>query len=235
MKTIMKLTGIMLFLVLFSCSKENSSPNNDVENTVSADASLDNSSAGVYKGIIVGSMGHFKLSIKNGNTTISCKLKFDNVSVTLVNSSLENWQPGQSISGAVFTGTLNGQTITLVFSCNADGTDPFVTISIPNHTTVVEVFKEKSSDQVKCYEGTYSIKYVNSTETGNWTIVCDKKEVIGYKIDTDGKTSITGEIKGSKLFLDEDNVELNINGNSISGSYNNSQGGFVTITGSRSL
>ena len=236
MKIVLKLTGIVFcFMIMLTCSKkDDNSPTQDVESTPSANATLDNSNAGIYKGIIVGSLGYFKITLKNGDNNVSCKLKFDNNMVILTNSGLTDWNPGDGLSEVRFTGTLNGLEISLSFSCNNDGSSPYASVYIPNHSAVVSCFKEKSGDQIKCYEGTYSIKYSKTTENGEWSIVCNKKDVKGYMSGPDGKTSISGQLKGNKLVLEND-IELKIDDNTISGSFNNEEGGFVTITGTRSL
>ena len=61
---------------------------------------------------------------------------------SLTTSSLNNWQPGQSISNAVFTGA-SGITVTLV-SVDSDGSNPVTKMTVPNDP-YVKVFIQKEA------------------------------------------------------------------------------------------
>ena len=114
---------------------------------------FDESSGGIYKGVLVGSSGHFKVVLDNGEGELFVYIKFDGEEATLYTGDLDAWQPGDAIIGAEFTGTLDGQDVTFTFSVDADGSNPIVEVSVPGHEVWVDVVKETSTDLVKCYEG----------------------------------------------------------------------------------
>jgi len=124
--------------------------------TPEAKEQFNNSSAGVYKGILVGSTGTIALYLYNTGTDVKALVSFDGQNGTLSTSSLAGWAPGQAISNAIFTGTINGQQVSAMFSVDANGQNPSVIVQIPGHNVVVAVYKETSSTLIKNYEGTYS-------------------------------------------------------------------------------
>ncbi len=167
----MKITSLLviglLLIGLSGCKKDSDSepaPQN-IENTPSAIAANDNSSAGVYKGVMVGSSGYFKITIENGDNSSTCIFVLDDKEVTLTTTSLADWTPGQAITNAVFTGTWNGVSVSLTFSCGSDGSNPTATIAVPGHTVNVSLSKETSTALVKCYEGTYVDQSNQETST----------------------------------------------------------------------
>src|SRR5690606_9656998 len=133
------LLTIALFSIAFSyqgCKKDNNE--DDDKNTCTqcvttpeAKAAYDNSSAGVYKGIVTGSSGTLVFYIGNENNEIKALLAFDGKSAVLTSTSLSSWTPGDAIEGAVFTGTLNNQTVQATFSVSDEGLNPSVTLNIP--------------------------------------------------------------------------------------------------------
>jgi hypothetical protein len=225
----------MFAIAMFSCSKDDDDETNpNVEPTPSAVASYDNSSAGIYKGAFIGSSGTYKISIKNGNDSIFCKLVFDGTTVNLTSTSFANYRVGQAISNALFTGTLNGQTIYLYFSCSETGTNESVSITYPGHTIHELVIKETSDVQVKCYEGTYTDSGEGETESGTWVIICNETYFEGYRYSSDGGSYyMSGTITGNKLYLASD-ITLSIDDNFISGSFTD-EGWTTTISGKRTL
>lgn len=229
--------GLALVSTAFlSCKKDEESTgtkSKDIENTPGAVAAYNTSSAGVYKGVLVGSSGYFKLSIKNGTDTVSCKIVFDGDTAYLKTTSFANWQPGQPISNAVFTGTLKGQTITLTLSCNADGTNVNVTVNYPGHTINASIVKETSTTVVKCYEGTYT----DGHETGVFNLAVYGNKAYGFRKDPYSMGYFSGTITGSVLTVDEgENAKtFTIDDNSIKGTFPGDNNVTVTVTGHRSM
>jgi hypothetical protein len=228
--------GLAIVAISFSgCSKDEggSAVSPDIENASGAVATCNTSSAGVYKGILVGSSGYFKISLKNGTDTVSCKIVFDGKTAYLTTTSLNSWTPGQAISNAVFTGTLDGQAITLTLSCNADGTNVTVTITYPGHEIGVSVVKETSTTQVKCYEGTYT----DGTQTGVFNLAVYGTKAYGFRKDAESSGTIIGTVSGNSLTIDEGDSpkKFTIDDNGVNGSFDNGDGVTITVTGKRSM
>jgi len=228
--------AIVIFACVFSSCKGND-PSLNLATKPEAVAANDASSAGVYKGIIVGSSGYFSLSIKNGTDAVTCKFVFDGNEVTLSSASFSSWTSGQSINSALFTGTLNGQTINLTFSCDANGANPTTTVTIPGHTVYTTVIKETSTALVRCYEGTYTVAKKSGTINGTWNFVAYKLStgngslVAGYHADPESN----GEIYGDEVdgVLQIGSSPLKMTDTTVSGSFNNGSGELVTVTGKR--
>jgi len=159
-----KMIAMALFATMFvfnSCKKDDDDDNDtDYTCTTCVDtpealAANDASSAGIYKSVMLGSTGTVKISLYNGNTDVTAFVTFDNKSATFTTTDLSSWTPGQAISNAMFTGTIDGETVTVYFSVDANGANPTVTCTIPGHTVVVETYKEYSNALVKSFEGNY--------------------------------------------------------------------------------
>jgi hypothetical protein len=160
-----KMIAMALFAVLFvfnSCKKDDDDDDDDKNYTCStckatpdALAANDASSAGVYKGVLLGSTGTVSISLFNGNTNVTATVVFDGKTGTFTTNDLGSWTPGQVIANALFTGTIDGQTVSVYFSVDAGGQNPQVTATIPGHTVVVKAYKEFSTALVKSFEGTY--------------------------------------------------------------------------------
>lgn len=132
--------------------------------TPDAVAANDNSSKGIYKGVIIGSSGTIKFDLANSDTTIRAYMTIDGESVTL--TATVKWVAGESFVSP-FTGTMGGQPVSITFSVDANGGNPTVTTSsIPGHANAtLAVTKETSTSLIKCYEGTYT----NATKGKNGT------------------------------------------------------------------
>lgn len=223
-----------LAIGLFSCSKDKDAAPSlpvNLESTPGAVAACDNNSGGVYKGVLVGSSGYFKLSLENGTDTNSCRIVFDGKTAYLTTTALANWTPGQPIDNAVFAGTLNGEPISLTMSCDAYGANISVSVEYPNHTIGVTVFKETSSTLVKCYEGTYTAS--GSSEIGVFNLAVYGTEAFGFQKDSHGSGSFTGTVSGNKLTIEGQSITIDDNG--ISGTATAGDGTVLTITGKRSM
>lgn len=200
-------------------------------------AAYDHSSAGIVKGVLVGSSGVFKFSIKNGNDSVYCLVTFDGATgMLLPTTDMSAWNPGDAFS-ATFTGTVGGTDVSVYFKCNSDGTSPVATFTIPGHDVTVSLYKETSTLLVKGYEGTY-INYDIATnkelDHGTFNFVEYNGAVSGTHSGTDGTGSFTGTVANSKLTIDKD--ELDITDTSVSGSIIHSENTEkIVVTGKRTL
>lgn len=151
------LIGSIAFTIASCKKKDDTTPYtcSTCARTPEALAENDTSSKGIYKGVVIGSSGTIKFNILNGGNTISAVMVIDGDTANL--TSNVTWVAGQ-INTAPFTGTLNGQQVSLEFEVGLGGSDPVVTaVNIPGHpNAVLDVYKETSNAQVVCFEGTFS-------------------------------------------------------------------------------
>lgn len=171
--------------------------------TPEAIAANDNTSKGIYKGVIIGSSGTIKFDLANNDTTIKAYMTIDGTSVTL--TATVKWSAGSSYVSA-FTGTMNGSPVSITFSVNPDGTNPTVTsINIPGHpNATLEVAKETSAGLLKCFEGTYSNATTGKSGTFNLVLSTSLKKWYARSRE-DGQTEaskITGQFNDNKLTFD---------------------------------
>jgi hypothetical protein len=206
--------SILLFLsactIMYACKKDDNNNNNTTPEpykcttcitTPEANAAYDNNSGGVYKGVIVGSTGTIALYLYNVGTEVKALVAFDGQNAVLTSTSLSGWTPGQAISNALFTGTINGQTVTATFSVNANGQDPTVTVNIPGHTVNVAIYKETSTTLIRNFEGTYS-----GDDNGVFNMVVNGNE---YSIVSDGGGApMEGTLVNGKIDLNNNGVEI---------------------------
>ncbi|MDR3705194.1 MAG: hypothetical protein P4L28_04705 [Paludibacteraceae bacterium] len=236
--------SLVLCVALFSsCSKDEDIKTNSssLTTTPTALAINDNSSAGVYKGIVVGSTGYFQVKVKNGDDSITCKLVFDNISLNLTTTSLSKWSSRQPIKNAVFSGMLNSQSVSLTFSCDSDGSNPVAVIDIPGHTTYVSIVKEKSNMLVECFEGSYIQHSSSGDVSGIWNFVSYGENVDGWHVNSLGRdhAKFTGTISNSRLIIDTDKLLtigkdlLYFNNNLLSGTAVSCIGETINVTGTR--
>lgn len=174
-----------------------------------AQAQLDNSSAGVYKGVITGSSGTLVFYIGNGNSEIKALITFDGKSAVLTNTSLSDWTPGDAVNAAIFTGTLDGKQIEAKLTVGAGGLNPFVELTIPGHTINVAMFKETSTVLVKSFEGTFDGDEkgtLNIVMAGDEYTVLAKGQVLTRRTKLiDGKIEFTSSgTTVSGVFISED-------------------------------
>lgn len=175
-----------------------------------ANPAFDASSAGVYKGVIVGSTGTIALYLYNSGTVVNALVVFDGKSGTLTTTDLSGWAPGQAVTDALFTGVIDGKTVEAKFTVEANGANPRVELLIPGHTVVVGLYKETSANLIKNYEGTYAgsdqgvFNMVTSADA--FTIVTDNGgkpfggTLVGGKIDLNGNgVTIKGEFSGDDV------------------------------------
>lgn len=189
--------------------------------TPEAKEAFNNSSAGVYKGVIVGSTGTIALYLYNTGSEVKALVAFDGHNGTLSTTSLSTWAPGQPINNALFTGTINGQQVQATFLVEANGQNPTVTVQIPGHTVSVAIYKETSTTLIKNYEGTYAGDdngVFNMAFSGDtYSIVSDgggapmEGTLINGKIELNaGGVEIKGEFDGDHVegtWKDNDNAK----------------------------
>lgn len=208
------------FTILSACKKDDPDPVPVVEpykcttciTTPEAKAQYDDNSGGVYKGVLVGSTGTIALYLYNTGTEVKALVAFDGQNGTLTCGTLSTWTPGQAISNALFTGTINGQNVQAIFSVDANGQNPSVQVTIPGHTVNVAVYKETSTTLIKNFEGTYAGDdngIFNMAMSGNeYSIVSDGGGIPMEATLVNGKVdySVNGlEIKGD--FQGTDHIE----------------------------
>ncbi len=247
MKTTHKTKKILLLAVLIfgvnvitlSCSSESSSEYTcaTCNNTPDALAANDASTKGIYKGVVVGSSGTLSINILNGSNTITATMVLDGISAVLTSSVA--YVDGQAYT-APFTGTYNGTPVTINFSVAIGGGQPtVVTSNIPGHPTASFVlYKETSTSLIEAFEGTYS----KTGQSGVFNILLSRalnkwgglalNNVAGSTAD-----EIDGTINASnQLIVTENSVIFGtITGDEIHGSFLDSNGTTITISGNRTL
>lgn len=200
------------------------------ELVTSPEATAENnaSSAGVYKGVVIGSSGTVKVMLQGGIK--SAVVTLDNVTKTLGTNDLKNWAPGQAINNALFSAD-NWQ---LRFSVNANGANPQAVVTIPGHAgATISMFKEVSTDLVKAYEGTFS-----GANSGTWNFMIKGRQVRGIRkgaMDTVA-VALSGGMSGDTLmgYTGSASVTGTVTGNNASGTWTDS-GTSGTWTGKRTL
>jgi len=241
MKFINQILIIFTFLGLNACQvieDDSDPPSIEIENVPSAIAANNNCSAGVYKGVMGSNSGYFKISIKNGSELVMCDFVFDGKPTTLTSFSLTDWDPGQPVNGAVFTGMWDGKLITLIFSCDTNGKNLQISVSVPGHDIMyVSIFKETSETLVKCYEGTYTYSKGSESIEGNWNFIIYGNLMIGYHSDIERNGFITGTLSGTILTLGDSALgnKLTVNDMNITGYFKDKDGKTIVVTGKRSL
>lgn len=214
--------ALLVIASLVSCNKEDDPPAATTPaayvcptcvTTPEAKAEHDATSGGVYKGVIVGSSGTIALYLYNTGTEVKALVSFDGQNATLTTQSLSTWTPGQAITNALFTGTINGQAISAYFSVGANGANPQVQLTIPGHTVHVAVYKETSTALVKNYEGTYA-----GDDQGTFNMTLHGNE---YSIVPDGGDIIVGTLVNGAIDITNGKVEIKgtFNGDDVNGTW----------------
>lgn len=152
----------ILSVVLFACSK--SSTNNNDSNTGLSTSpetkqQYNNTTFGVFKGVIIGSSGTIIFKINNGDNVVKGYLSIsttlfsdDTQKDTLTTTAIITL--GQPLSNVLFTGRISSMRV----SANADGSNASLTdIQINGHNNVTGfIIHENSTKQILCYEGTFT-------------------------------------------------------------------------------
>ncbi|HTE01877.1 MAG TPA: hypothetical protein VK668_21455 [Mucilaginibacter sp.] len=242
MKKILSLTlliAVMLTTFITSCKKSSDKKPDytcaTCKTTPDAVAANDNSSKGIYKGIVVGSTGTIKFDINNAGNTVTATLVIDGVTVNL--TSAITWTAGVAYT-APFTGTLNGAAVTINFTVSDTGEGPSVTSSnIPGHAgAVFSLAKESSTALVEAYEGTYT---TTKPESGTFNILLSRALARwGAVARKDGSSEAShgnGTIVNGVL-IDTSNKSIGtLSGDGIDGKFTDSNGITITLTGKRTL
>jgi hypothetical protein len=183
------LAGVIMLCSL-SCKKDKKTEEEETpaftcttcKTTPDAKAENNTSSKGIYKGVVVGSTGILSLDILNTGTTPNATLVINGITINLTSNAV--FVAGQAFN-ADFTGTNNGQTFSFHFAVEANGNNPAISAPVfPGHTSIlVQLIKETSDNQIKCYEGTSegvkdngnkqasTLNFVTSAKTNSWFVV----------------------------------------------------------------
>lgn len=247
MKNLKRLIALLILPVfftgmvslLFSCSNNDGPDTSYVCTTCDATpdalAANDASVKGVYKGIVVGSTGTLSINIQNGSNTITATMVLDGVTVALTSNVAV--VDGQAYV-APFTGTFNGNAISMTFSVGLGGASPtMVSSSIPGHPNAVfELYKETSTSLIEGFEGTYA---VSDGEKGTFNILLSRSlSKWGYVVRENGQTDMdsgSGTINASNQLILEGRVIATITGDALNGSFKDDNNRTITITGKRTL
>jgi hypothetical protein len=223
MRIVKIIIPLFILIVSFvSCKKDKASTPSytctTCKTTPDAKAANDASNKGVYKGVIIGSSGTIMFDLQNNGTTITAIMVLDGVTVNLTASV--SIVAGQSFV-APFTGTLNGQPVSITFSVGATGSTPTVTTSsIPGHpNSSFTIIKETSTSLVEAFEGTYS---TTQPESGNFNMVLSRTlKVFGgtsRKTGTTTNNSFSGIINASNELIDGSGKKIaKLNGDVMTG------------------
>lgn len=240
--------GVMIASIAFVACKKSDDDNKEEDKTPAytcatcnatpeAKAEYNASSKGIYKGTVVGSSGTIKFDVANNGSTINAMMVIDGSTVNLTSSV--TWTDGQPYV-APFTGTLNGQAVSITFSVQPNGGSPEITSSnIPGHANAsFTLAKETSTALIEVFEGTYA---TSKPETGTFNILLSRtlklwggnarKDGTTESNDVDGTINDNGELVES----DNNNVVGKLSGDNISGTFKDSNGSTVTISGKRTL
>lgn len=232
----MKKIILLLFfsIFIFSCNSNDDSSSGSTDDglatTPEAKAEYDDSNYGIYKGIFVGSSGTVYININNSGS-ISAKLVID--------GSVHNFTTSETVTEGIAVNSLtfaSGEN-SFEFNVSATGEEPLIeNIVINGHPNpYIQIFKEYSFAQIKCYLGTYT---GDDSGVFNLAITAD-----GYAL---GLVVPNGET--SAIYLDGTITENSLNGtfeggifsgtisgNSISGTWQNSVPENGTWSGTRKL
>lgn len=150
LKTNISLTFLVLFIFV-SCKKSDTKPlESGFPSAAETKPQYNNTTFGVYKGIVIGSVGTIVLKINNGDTIIRGYLSIDNIKDTL--TTTHQVSPGQPILNLEFTGRISS----MALSANADGSNAQLSnLIITGHPNATALLVHENSDQqVLCYGGT---------------------------------------------------------------------------------
>lgn len=243
MKNITKnlLLGLTFVSVFAACKKddEDQTPAYTCDactKTPEAKAANDNSSKGIYKGIMIGSSGTIKFNVGNDGSTINAVMVLDGKTVTL--SSSVTWQGSQWYI-APFTGTLNSQPVSITFAVNPQGDSATVTsANIPGHPNATFVLvKETSNALIEGFEGDYS---TSQNKKGTFNILLSRTLRRWGGIARENGASSTDDVDGTidtnNKLIDENGTAVGtLSGDVISGTFVDRNNTTITISGKRTL
>ncbi|MFD1629337.1 hypothetical protein [Pseudopedobacter beijingensis] len=236
------LYGILVGTMLLTSCKKGSNHKEEpytcttCTQTPEGKAANDNSSKGIYKGVIIGSSGTIKFDIANtSSNSITATMVIDGTTVTLTTTTA--WNAGQ-LYVAPFKGTLNGQEVTITFSVGASGSGATITsATIPGHANAIfSIAKETSTALVRCFEGTYE---TSDNKKGTFNIIVSTllKGWTGKARENGSQTAtnISGTYVNNVLIDASGATIAPIDGDEFSGSFKDASNTTVTVKGKRTL
>jgi hypothetical protein len=233
--------AVVALFIYTGCGKSSSNKDPDYTcttctTTPEAKAANDASFKGVYKGVLIGSTGTIKFDVNNAGTTLTATMVIDGVTSTLTATVIA--QSGQTPTYVSdFTGTLNGQPVTIKFSVGSGGENPVVvSATVPGHAGISFVLaKETSTALIEAFEGTYK---TTKPESGTFNIILSRKLALwGAVAREDGTTEVNdanGTITGNNL-VREGVTLATISGDALAGEFKDGDNKTVTLTGKRTL
>ena len=234
---------VLFFSILFvSCKKDSKKEDSSYtcatcKTTPDAMAANDASNKGIYKGVVIGSTGTIKFDLANSGTTITAVMVLDGVTANL--TSTVSIVAGQTYV-APFTGSLNGQPVSLTFSVNATGQNPTITTSsIAGHpNSSFTIIKETSASLLECFEGTYS---TTRPEAGTFNLILSRGlKLFGGASRKDGSTTsnaFNGTINANNELIDASSNKsiATLTGDNLSATFVDGNGATVTVKGKRTF
>ena len=157
---------LLLFstVLFFSCGKQDDKPSSQLPAKAETKPQFDNTSFGVYKGVIIGSSGFIIFRINNGDNLVRGYLTIDGKKDTL--STTQNLIAGQRLVDVKFTGRFSSMTLN---ADNDGGGAEINDIKIDGHPGNVAciIIHENSSQQVFCYEGSL----IGGSQSGTFNFI----------------------------------------------------------------
>lgn len=221
---------LLLCSIMVSCKKSNDTTRN---NSTEALAVNDNSSAGIYKGVLVGSSGTVKIELLNGNTTVKAYITFNGYTETL--TATTSVVAGSAITNLQFVGSK----MSFSFSTSANGSNPSITnityAGYPNPIRAI-VAKELSTQLVSCYEGTYNT-VTGGSDAGTFNCIIFGNVVIGLAHSNSASSTtfdeVTGGVSGTGVIAAQGGVSTGaefdgkVTGNTCDGNWRNTTAGYT--------
>lgn len=221
------LTGVLF--VFSGCGDDENPP--AFPTAPEANAANDNSSKGIYKGVVIGSSGYVKVNIDNaGDGRISLTLSIDGTTTELATDAEYNSETG--VFQGYFTGPFGSSTASVGFFVASNGNEyGFFDVEIPGHPNVcLQVIKEKSNALIRCFNGTYT-----GAQSGilNFVLYENEWQALARGEGETDCSLLEGTINGNTLDCDcdfdgdgEDDIAFSgtVNGNNLSGTYSSSLG-----------
>ena len=146
---IFTIIGSVLFM---ACDSDDDEKDPKPETSTETTAEFDNTSFGLYKGVVVGSSGTIKVTFNNGNSEVKAYLKIDGRNEELTYKS--TFSKDEDIKDAIFT----SNTSSITFNVDKNGKNPEISsITIEGHEDVSAVILKETSNAIAyCYEGSYT-------------------------------------------------------------------------------
>lgn len=144
---------LLLGTVNLACKKSDTkTPEDNYPAVAETKPQYNNTSFGVYKGVVIGSVGTIIFRINNGDGIVKGYLNIDNQKDTL--STSQSVTAGQPLVNLVFTGRFSSMTL----SADADGSNAVISnLVITGHPNArALIFHENSTQPLLCYGGTFS-------------------------------------------------------------------------------